>query len=195
MAWMVWVTWAVRIVGEPSRATIVVVVVALVASVLGVFRTRRARVDPVSFPATGSAAATGMRRGLGAAEYAITAVAGPCPRRSTPSRTRWWRDITALHGESGVGTYTATTTRPDDWVPDAAHGMLLDLGTVDGTASVTVNCGLVGSGNGRARVGCRQAVARREEHGEQPGPDHVAQGGRRTTSGPPPVSRTGCADR
>jgi hypothetical protein len=56
-----------------------------------------------------------------------------------------WRDITALHGESGVGTYTATTTLPDDWKPDAAHGMLLNLGTVDGTAKITVNGDPVGS--------------------------------------------------
>jgi hypothetical protein len=56
-----------------------------------------------------------------------------------------WRDITSLHGESGVGTYTATTTLPADWTPDAAHGMLLNLGTVDGTASITVNGTAVGS--------------------------------------------------
>ncbi len=56
-----------------------------------------------------------------------------------------WRDITSLHGESGVGTYTATTTLPADWTPDAALGMLLNLGTVDGTASITVNGTPVGS--------------------------------------------------
>ncbi|MEV6846751.1 glycosyl hydrolase [Actinoplanes sp. NPDC051411] len=56
-----------------------------------------------------------------------------------------WRDITTLHGESGVGTYTATTTLPDGWTPDAAHGMLLNLGTVDGTAKVTVNGTVAGS--------------------------------------------------
>jgi hypothetical protein len=56
-----------------------------------------------------------------------------------------WRDITSLHGESGVGTYTATTTLPANWTPDAAHGMLLNLGTVNGTASITVNGSPVGS--------------------------------------------------
>lgn len=56
-----------------------------------------------------------------------------------------WRDITSLHGESGVGTYTATTTLPADWTPDAAHGMVLNLGTVNGTASITVNGRSVGS--------------------------------------------------
>ena len=56
-----------------------------------------------------------------------------------------WRDITSLHGESGVGTYATTTTLPAGWAPDAAHGMLLNLGSVDGTASITVNGTLVGS--------------------------------------------------
>ncbi|GII56009.1 hypothetical protein Pth03_43980 [Planotetraspora thailandica] len=56
-----------------------------------------------------------------------------------------WRDITSLNGESGVGTYTATTRLPDGWQPDEAHRMLLNIGVVNGTASITVNNTLVGS--------------------------------------------------
>ncbi|MEV0070893.1 glycosyl hydrolase [Amycolatopsis sp. NPDC050768] len=56
-----------------------------------------------------------------------------------------WRDITQLNGESGVGTYTANTILPDGWHANAAEGVQLNLGHVDGTADITVNGQLVGT--------------------------------------------------
>ncbi|QRP51374.1 hypothetical protein [Amycolatopsis sp. FDAARGOS 1241] len=54
-------------------------------------------------------------------------------------RLKDWRDITRLNGESGVGTYTANTTLPDGWHANAAQGVQLDIGHVDGTADISVN--------------------------------------------------------
>jgi hypothetical protein len=58
-------------------------------------------------------------------------------------RLKDWRDITELDGESGIGTYTATTTLPDGW--RASGGVRLDLGHVDGTADISVNGQVVGT--------------------------------------------------
>ncbi|MFF1613403.1 glycosyl hydrolase [Amycolatopsis sp. NPDC058278] len=58
-------------------------------------------------------------------------------------RLKDWRDITALNGESGAGTYTATTVLPEGW--KASQGVLLDLGHIDGTADIVVNGQAVGT--------------------------------------------------
>lgn len=58
-------------------------------------------------------------------------------------RLKDWRDITALNGESGAGTYTANTVLPEGW--KASQGVLLDLGHVDGTADIAVNGQPVGT--------------------------------------------------
>ncbi|MFI5610199.1 glycosyl hydrolase [Amycolatopsis sp. NPDC051903] len=60
-------------------------------------------------------------------------------------RLKDWRDITQLTGESGVGTYTANTTLPDGWHANAAEGVQLDIGHVDGTADISVNGRFVGT--------------------------------------------------
>jgi hypothetical protein len=60
-------------------------------------------------------------------------------------RLREWRSIAGLSGESGVGTYTASTTLPEGWNADPADGAWLDLGRVDGTADLSVNGQYVGT--------------------------------------------------
>ena len=59
-----------------------------------------------------------------------------------------------------MGTYTATTTLPDGRTPDAAHGMLLNLGTVNGTAIITVN-GTPGGSQATLRLVRYRAVTSR----------------------------------
>jgi hypothetical protein len=60
-------------------------------------------------------------------------------------RLKDWRSITQVHGESGVGTYTSTTTLPDSWNANHSGGMWLQLGAVDGTADISVNNQSVGT--------------------------------------------------
>lgn len=49
-----------------------------------------------------------------------------------------WRELPALAGVAGVGTYTTTVTLPDGWTA-ADRGTYLELGEVAGSVRVTVN--------------------------------------------------------
>lgn len=49
-----------------------------------------------------------------------------------------WRELPGLGNVSGAGTYTTTVELPADWTA-GDRGVLLDLGTIEGTARVTVN--------------------------------------------------------
>jgi hypothetical protein len=49
-----------------------------------------------------------------------------------------WRDISAISGASGAGTYTTTIALPSGWV-GRGRGTYLDLGTVDGAMQVFVD--------------------------------------------------------
>lgn len=55
-----------------------------------------------------------------------------------------WRDIAAIKGESGTGTYTGTLNVPADWV-GSGKGVELNLGRVDGTARIYINDKFVGT--------------------------------------------------
>jgi hypothetical protein len=60
-------------------------------------------------------------------------------------RLKDWRDFPAVTGESGVGTYTASTVLDEGWRADEDDGMWLNLGRVDGTATISFNGELVGT--------------------------------------------------
>ncbi|QRP43064.1 glycosyl hydrolase [Amycolatopsis sp. FDAARGOS 1241] len=55
-----------------------------------------------------------------------------------------WRDRPEIAGESGIGTYTGKLTIPGEWLGQG-RGVQLDLGTVEGTAEVSVNGRAVGT--------------------------------------------------
>ena len=60
-------------------------------------------------------------------------------------RLRDWREFPQISGESGVGTYTASTVLDEGWRADAGDGVWLNLGQVDGTADISVNGQRVGT--------------------------------------------------
>ena len=60
-------------------------------------------------------------------------------------RLKDWRDFPAVSGESGVGTYTASTVLDEGWRADEDDGLWLNLGRVDGTATISVNGEPVGT--------------------------------------------------
>jgi Glycosyl hydrolase 2 galactose-binding domain-like len=60
-------------------------------------------------------------------------------------RLKDWREFPAVTGESGVGTYTASTVLDEGWRTDEGDGLWLNLGRIDGTADISVNGEFVGT--------------------------------------------------